>query len=370
MTTFLSYTGRTEIMKYQHYTLEDFLLDEKFKAWVETPDRELDVFWTTFLKDHPEKQGEIEEARDMLEKMHFRKHNLNTQEVSGLWNNILREKDKVSAPENEENVIPLYPDKQIAEKSRKIWSGQIAGIAAAISAILMIAGIYYMYYSLNTSQELAYATAFGETKTISLPDGSFATLNANSSLRIPADWEGHNAREVWLEGEAFFQVKEISQYENANSQMPYKFVVHSQDVAVEVLGTQFNVNTRREKVQVVLNTGKVRLKWQQQEVLMKPGELVEVNRQEDEVSQRIVKPEIYSSWKDNQLLCDTTPLSELARTIEDRFGYEVVFLNDNLSNIQVSGTIPMDSIETFNLVLSKLIKARFELKGNKVFISK
>lgn len=356
-------------MNYQNYNAEDFLLDKKFRDWVECPDKQLESFWEEYLNNHPEKRTEVKQAREVLQKMKFRKYTLTTDEVDGVWGNILKGKNRsVLQQASGDNVLPLHPIVPLAKESNHnvVTRRGYLMIAASMALLFMFAG--WLLWPRLLDHEQVYTTAYGETMAIPLSDGSVATLNANSSLRVPADWQ--DVREVWLEGEAFFQIKKVSQNDNLKQGMPVKFLVHTQGVAVEVLGTRFNVNTRREKVQVVLNSGKVRLKWQEQEMLMNPGELVEVSQVGHQVHQRVVRPETYSSWKDNQLVCDTTPLGELAHTIEDRFGYEVVFLTDDLSDIKVSGTIPLDSIETFNLVISRLIKAKLELKENKVYISK
>ncbi|MDF9796398.1 transmembrane sensor [Catalinimonas alkaloidigena] len=358
-------------MNYQSYAIEDFLLDKKFRDWVEHPHEDLDVFWNDFLSNHPEKAEELMSAKEILQKMKFKKHSLSADEVSDLLAGIHKGKDKaVVRPAADDNVLPMHPAYSTAQTNNRTLLGRrrTLSIAASISLLFMFTALI-LWLSIHTNEEV-YATAYGETKPISLPDGSLATLNANSSLRFPSAWNDREAREVWLEGEAFFEVKKISQNDNLKSQMPYKFVVHTDGVAIEVLGTEFNVNTRREKVQVVLNSGKVRLKWQEKEMLMQPGELIEVSKKGSEVAQRIVKPETYSSWKENHLLCDATTLREIAQTIEDRFGYEVVFQDRQLSQIEVSGTIPLDNMETFELVISRLINVHFELKGNKLLISK
>ncbi|WPP50730.1 FecR family protein [Catalinimonas niigatensis] len=358
-------------MNYQHYAIEDFLLDKKFRDWVEQPDEGLESFWNAFLAAHPGKIEEVRTAREMLQKMKFKNHALSADEVSGLWTGILQKRDQETFQKTDNtHVVPLYPTHPIAgEKfSAAFFRKRYINVAASIT-LLCISAVLFLWINIYESEEI-YTTAYGETKTIPLPDGSVATLNANSRLRVPEDWKNDQAREVWLEGEAFFEVQKISQNDNLNAKLPYKFIVHSEGVAVEVLGTKFNVNTRREKVQVVLNSGRVRLKWKEKEMLMQPGELVEVSKAGHEISQRIVKPEAYSSWKDHHLLCDATPLQELAHTIEDRFGYQLVIQDEQMKDITVSGTIPLDSIETLQLVISRLIKANVELQGNKLVIHK
>ena len=359
-------------MNYQDYSTEDFVLDKNFRAWVAQPDKESNLHWHRFLEQHPEKIKEVKKAKAILQKMGFRHYLLSAEEVKTLWDAIQQKKEVPIAPQQRE-VVPLNPV-FVAEHHQRLrpWyrvypKQQAFRVAASLTALILVASLCWWWAVY--SHEQVYTTAYGETSTVRLPDGSVAILNAHSTLRVPESWQGAPAREVWLEGEAFFQVAKTRQEDHLTRQMPYPFIVHSQEVAIEVLGTEFNVNTRREKVQVVLNSGKVNVKWHEQEVMMAPGELVEVNREKDMLLQKVVQPKLYSSWKDHRLLCDGTPLGELAKVIEDRFGYEVVLSEKSLSDIRVSGTIPMDDIETFNLVLSKLIQGQVEKQGDKVFIS-
>jgi transmembrane sensor len=124
-------------------------------------------------------------------------------------------------------------------------------VAVAASAVLIVAtGVWY--FTSNTADSNLYKTGFAQTKKITLPDGSKVTLNANSELKLSADWSVKGDRQVWLDGEAYFEVEKKS----ATHQ---KFIVHTKDIDVEVLGTKFNVNTRHQKAVVSLEEGKIKL---------------------------------------------------------------------------------------------------------------
>lgn len=107
-----------------------------------------------------------------------------------------------------------------------------------------------------------------------LPDHSRVTLNANSRVTYYEETHPQPVREVFLEGEAFFSV--VHQ-ERAS---PVPFIVRTPDLTVQVLGTEFNVNTRRGRTQVVLDDGQIELQLpSEQKAAMKPGDLVEYEAQ-------------------------------------------------------------------------------------------
>src|SRR3546814_2436829 len=81
---------------------------------------------------------------------------------------------------------------------------------------------------------------------------SLVYLNANSRLYFEKSLLGSFSREVRLEGEAFFKVEKDSGVDGYR-----KFLVHTNGMAVEVLGTTFNVRARHSVSSVTLQTGKV-----------------------------------------------------------------------------------------------------------------
>jgi transmembrane sensor len=160
---------------------------------------------------------------------------------------------------------------------RNIYWFKSVAVAASLLLILCT-GIWYYTSKTNSSSHGIYKTGYAKIKKITLPDGSVVTLNANSELKLSANWSDKGERQVWLDGEAYFEVakKEVTHQ---------KFIVHTRDIDVEVLGTRFNVNTRHEKSIVSLEEGKIRLtlnntvkatlktKATAQVLEMKPGEM-------------------------------------------------------------------------------------------------
>lgn len=246
--------------------------------------------------------------------------------------------------------IPLY----------KRWYS----VAAVISGfILMATAIRFFVLSPDTT---TYQTTFGETKSIVLPDSSLVTLNANSSLVVQNDFD--EQREVWLEGEAFFEVEKTK---SRDEKEYIKFTVHTGRLQVEVLGTSFNVQEWEEKTQVVLKSGKVKLKSSSNEMLtMEPGDLAEVSGNNDTIRRKVVNPDIYSSWTENKLLCHDTPLEEIATLIERRYGKKVVFQEENLERLVVAGTLPLHKLSLLTEVLQESLKINIQAYEEKLVISK
>lgn len=305
-------------------------MDEYFQSWVFDPGGKSDAYWQSWLEENPSKQAVVEEARSTLLRLNFANWDLPAEEVSNLWSRIRQTEDR-----------QFGSQQKIGPKSF-IW------YSAAAVVLLVGLSSYFWTSPLST---IEYQTAFGETRSITLPDSSTVILNSNSVLRLSSSWETTSTREVWLDGEAFFSVA------HKKNNQPFK-VKTEEDVAIEVLGTTFNVYHRNE-TKVVLNTGRIQLSLPtvqaDEKILMNPGELVEYN--EKKYVKRKVDPKIYTAWTQNNLVLNRTSLREMLLMIKDNYGIEVE-VNERLLDQTISGSMPVTDSES----LMRQIAKAFRLK--------
>jgi ferric-dicitrate binding protein FerR (iron transport regulator) len=219
-----------------------------------------------------------------------------------------------------------------------------------------------LFFLLN--QKVSISTQYAENQKIQLPDGSFVVLNANSSVSFADDWDEQSPREVWLKGEAFFSVTHTANHQ--------KFIVHTNDLDVQVLGTKFNVNARVSKTRVVLNSGKVKLFLRQeknQEVDMKPGELVDFSSNNKAFVKKAVKTKVFSAWVNKELVFEDTSLEEIAQLLEDNYGYKVKFVNKELANLTFTGTANTENINLLFTILQKTFNISIQKQENNLIIN-
>jgi ferric-dicitrate binding protein FerR (iron transport regulator) len=344
-------------MDYTNYTAEDLVMEPSFRKWVKREDPAAIDFWERWLARHPEKIPAVNEAKALLRKLPDACYHLDKREFQKMWANITLNVQEESQHIATSTIQPA------SAKVHVVFFKHYRKVAAAVIVLLISAVSLMMLYD-STS----YNTAYGETQQIILPDGSEVMLNAHSSLTYPAFWQWRKTREVWLTGEAFFEVRK------AEGTGGKKFIVHTSLLDVEVLGTSFNVNTRRGKTQVVLNTGTVQLHTSQgekrQNVQMQPGDLVEFSSKKVAFTKQGVNPEAYSSWKDNKFLCNGTPLGKIAEMAQDRFGLNIQFEDVGLSAIEISGTLPLDNADVFLEVLKESIGKQITKNEDQIIIHK
>ncbi len=354
-------------MKYTTYTTVDFVMDENFQAWVLAPTRESEQFWQNWIGSYPEKKAMIEEA-----KMLIRVYGVEEKEISATSIERILSGVKQGIKKNQR---PKYKATLTAppSKLRHLVSNWYMTAAVFIGFIIMAGAVYWTFFHQQTS----YVTTYGEVKEIILPDGSQITLNGNSRLYYTSHWEEAEAREVWLEGEAFFHVQDISQHvglEDESVPEGYKFIVHTHDLNIIVLGTQFNVNSRSDQVKVVLNSGKVKIKVADDtlgnEIFMEPGEMVAYDVNRKTIGKQTVDPKNYSSWRDNYLVFDEVPLYEVAEILEDTYGVQITFEGKEVSRKIIRSTIPSDDIDILLKALPQSCEVKVNRQGNHVFISR
>lgn len=211
-----------------------------------------------------------------------------------------------------------------------------------------------------------YVVPYGQTRAVRLSDGSAVTLNAHSSLRVPRFDFARGDREVWLDGEAYFSVAHTADHR--------RFVVHTSRLDVQVLGTKFNVNTRRGKTEVVLSEGRVQLLTypdahrKAQSLLMKPGESVALTPGDTALRRTAVLPVRATAWQQRRLVFDETPLRQVAQQIEDYYGIKVVLANQELGSRELTGTLPNNDLSVVLRTLSVSYNLAVERQRDRIIL--
>jgi transmembrane sensor len=206
-----------------------------------------------------------------------------------------------------------------------------------------------------------YAADYGTIKSVTLEDGSAVTLSANSSIKILRDFMDHENREVWIKGEAFF---EVSKKTNR-----MKFIVHTDNFDVEVLGTKFNVNNRRGKTEVMLAEGKVKLMAKDHEpLIMNPGEQVSLSNKHEHFEKQVANTAKHEAWRKNKLVFKDTPLAEVAEVVQDYYGVKVIITDSLLATRQFTGTLPNNDLDVILLALRTSYKIEIEQSNEYIIL--
>ncbi|WP_266368871.1 FecR family protein [Tellurirhabdus rosea] len=326
--------------------------DPSFRAFVHGSDPEAVRYWNEWQARHPDRRTDVEAAARLVEA-------------------LAAYRPRQLPPDQLEDEIRKV--QQLVDLRRPRWQRWVSGpVGRAAAAVLLLVGFVGIWrYSQQAGQPaetpvatqaprsapaseapgaadaVVYRTGFGERRELTLPDGSVVTLNANSELALTPGW-ADGKREVRLNGEAFFRVRK-----QQRDGQRVKFAVRAAGVRVEVLGTQFDVSTRHRRVKVVLNEGKIRLNVAKRTLDMLPGDLVEVSEQQAISLHSRIEADKHSSWTEDELVFEETPLSDIATLIEENYGYRVALEDPALASRRLTATLPDSNLDVLLTALER-----------------
>lgn len=239
------------------------------------------------------------------------------------------------------------------------WASPVRWSAAA--AVAMLAVLLNMpWWGPGTR----YTTEVGGREVMALSDGSRVELNTHTELRAQVD---PSLRHVWLDkGEAFFDVK---------PDPAHPFVIHAGDHKVVVLGTKFSVRQERERLEVAVLEGEVRV----EPMVAKPGRppvivqgggllyskpagtLVAVNAQ-DKVRRSL-------SWRHGTLEFDQSTLADVAAQFNRYNEKQLVLMDTETAHMRVGGSFDAVGVDAFARLLATGFNLRVETHGDQIRVS-
>lgn len=196
-----------------------------------------------------------------------------------------------------------------------------------------------------------------------LSDSTKVWLNSASELRFPVHFAGQGTREVYLKGEAFFDVT------RTRGKMP--FVVHVSGGEITVYGTRFNVKDYAgEPLSAVLTRGVIGFASDTGErVMLKPSDRLEVTERGMRIEQ--VDTTLYMSWINQMFVFDGQPLEEIMKTLSRWYDMEFTFQSEDLKHIRFSGRLNRyQDIRVLLRTYEQTAGIRFDIQGRNIIISR
>ncbi len=300
---------------------------------------------------------------------------LHTQQGKACWKKLL---DKQATQTQEKNIptidtgvsrriwqkldaaIGTEPEAISLPSRRHNWFSA-AHLAVACSILLLVTIAWQWQVWHQSVQHFHIQTAFGEKKRIGLPDGSVIILNGNSTIDAHFPNNTKLPREIHLAGEAFFNVAK-----QANHQV-FK-VITKDSCVVEVLGTEFNINQRNSGTKIILETGKIALTVPQanqpKKMLLQPQDVAIISAQHKSVEVQKINPRLLTSWRDNQLFLENTPISAIADMLKETYNITLTFPNKNLAKERITGTIASGNVDELLQAIGYVLKLNVIKNGN------
>lgn len=332
--------------------VSDLLANESFVNYCKKSSPDDIAFWEDFASQHPAQRELVELAKERYFLLFNALAQADLDEQTTRLKNRLNLKE--AAP-----VVKMEHLKASGSYKKRLFLLKLAGAAAVVFAGAFAAIRYFNTGSGNPAK--IFTTAYGERKNIQLPDGSVVNLNAGSTVKIDADF-GTTARNVYLEGEAFFDVKH-------DKKTP--FIVRTAAMDIKALGTAFDVKAYKNEsiteASLIRGLVEVTLKENDNQVLLlhpnhkiawqqhRPPTAVSPVRQaplpaSDGIPQKL-KPTHQGdikeiAWKENRLVFDGEALSDIAAELERWYGARIYFKDDDIRNYRYTGVFEKEDLKT------------------------
>lgn len=271
---------------------------------------------------------------------------------------IVKERLNIATDQERNNIYSI--NSTIAKKSilESIFSTQFIRAAALI--IIAAGAIFYFFNLFNSTKMVDINVRLKNIEKLALNDGTIVTLDAGSEFSYPENFDG-KLREVFLKGEAYFEVAE-------NKNKP--FVVHARNAVITVLGTKFDVNAweNNKRVDVALVEGKVSLHSEdsggKDKVVLSEGQISRLADNGIPTKPEPANVTEYISWMNREKYFSNTSISEVANQIERWYGVQLKFpdkidLSARIS-IQIKDLPVEDVVELFSAVLD----LKYNIKGS------
>jgi len=227
-----------------------------------------------------------------------------------------------------------------------------------------------IYFGKVQDQEVVYnklKVPYGKKFKLTLSDGTVVNLNSGTTLKYPEQFGINGKRNVYLIGEAFFEVAKDKQH---------PFIVNANQVDIEVLGTRFNVSAYPENPSVngTLVEGSIQMYEVENKlntVLLQPNQMATWNNNSKKIITKEVDPSFYSAWTKGELAFKDTPFSTIAKIIQRTYDVEIINENTVLARQNFTGTIKISesSVENILELLKRDTPFNYSVKGNTITIT-
>jgi ferric-dicitrate binding protein FerR (iron transport regulator) len=276
----------------------------------------------------------------------------------------------LSGSSNKQNQIDVdkewnsFKTKINTENVRNLKIGQrynfrhLARYAAVL--IFIIASTFGLYKVLNTEKPTTII-AQKSKKTDNLPDGSQVTLNHNSEISYSISGKS-KTRNVELKGEAFFEVTRDTNR---------VFNVNAEDITVEVLGTEFYVDARKDQPQitVIVHSGTVSVKSATEEIILNANEVGFY----DKGSRILLKSQNtdvnYMSWNTGVLIFEKTDLERVVYDLNRKYNSNIKIENQELKSCRITATFNNKSLDAIIKIIEKTLKIKSVVRDGEILLT-
>lgn len=282
-------------------------------------------------------------------------------DIDRIWLNVEKKAGIRTAPNLKISKNDSKSDRRLLNLSPKqfrLFRG--AAILIIALGLSLLAGKLADILPFKAKNDLiTVAVERGRQHELKLSDGSNVLLDAGSSFKYPREFDSEK-REVYLEGEAYFDV---------SSEPGNPFIVYVHDAQIRVLGTKFNIRGwgAEKDVRVVVEEGSVSLKSiesiEGDSVVIGEGQLSILSPSRPPTEPRSVDVSKYLGWMHDEIFFEDTPLLDILAQLERWYDLEFVLPDSSIGSERLSIHIRKKSLDDILDLLSALTGLSYSRHG-------
>lgn len=192
-----------------------------------------------------------------------------------------------------------------------------------------------------------------------LPDGSQLVLNKNTNISYAKNFKTNRKVEI-KSGEVFFDVAH---------DRSHPFIIAVNNIQVEVVGTSFNIKQLKNTVEIIVETGIVKVNKDGQQLTLTKGESISLKDDEPLVKKQ-TEDELYNYYRTQLFVTNNTPLPRLIATLNEAYDVKIT-LSEQIKNERISTTLPFKYTLEKNLTtICETLDLKMQRNQNEIFLSK
>lgn len=365
--------------RYNDFSVEDFVWDDFFRQWTLSPTPETDGLWDDWIDANPEMLEKVEQAKAIVLSLRLHEPEIGDAEISQV---VKQTVGRIT----EANEEPARTSRRLVPAFSIPWMQ----FAASVALIMLMGWAVYSVMIkreekpqlgqqdsiIEHSESLAEKiNSTSQTIEFALSDGSKISLAPKGRIRYPERFEGER-REVFLEGEAFFDIAKDSEH---------PFLVYANGLVTKVLGTSFRIKAygNSREVTVEVKTGKVSVFAQSdphlkekvadkqlQGVVLTPNQKIIYARNEVKMVKTLVeKPEmVVSKAEIPQFEFEDTPASDVFNTIARAYGIDILYDETLLKDCPLTAHLDNQTLHDKLNIICKAVESSYEIVDGQVII--
>lgn len=273
--------------------------------------------------------------------------------------------------ETEGRILTQVMSNLNSSKWKNLYAGKNSQILLRIAAsIVLLVSALSVFFYLNgglspSNSNIVWnekVTNAGEKSILTFLDGTRIILNASSKIKYPSN-NDRDLREIYLEGEAYFEVAK-------DTLRP--FVVYSQNISTTVLGTSFNVQAFPEENEIMVSLVKGNVKVSrinnntaEDLVMLNPDQQLIYSKRNDISRVETFDFQESIGWKDNVIKFNGEPLLKAFSKLERFYGVKFELDNQSKANLKITANFKDESFKTVAEVIKKLTGLKYKTISEK-----